>query len=461
MRPVGYLKMHFTRPSLRRRWTLAHSTAALWLAVTATVDAENWSEFRGPTGQGRSTATGLPVHWSPHENVAWRTPIAGKGWSSPILWGERVFLTTAVELESAGSEAVDQGATDELPSVAAKNADQSLRCVCLDAATGNVLWDVEALRTDAVNLPSSHAKNSYASPTPITDGRHVFVHFGPLGTAALDFDGNVLWANQSIKYNAQHGGGGSPILCAQALIFNCDGVEDPFVVALDKSNGHELWRSPRPQMDPQRFAFSTPLAIEAGGREQVISPGSHMVGSYDPDTGRELWRVHFPNKWSVVPRPVFVGGLILVCTGYEGPAELLAIRPDGQGDVTDTHVVWRSKKFVPHTSSPVVAGDAIYMVSDEGVAACTDAASGELRWRKRVGGNFSASLLLADGRIYLPDERGVCLVIEAGGEFRQLAKNDLQEPTFASYAVGEGALFVRTAEALYRIEAAVDAADGE
>jgi outer membrane protein assembly factor BamB len=201
------------------------------------------------------------------------------------------------------------------------------------------------------------------------------------------------------------------------------------------------------------WSFATPLVIEVEGSPQLVSPAAQMVCSYDPSSGEERWRVRYPNKWSIVPRPVFSHGLVLVCTGYDGPAELLAIRPTGSGDVTDSHVAWRTDNHVPHTPSPLVLGNEIYLVSDNGIASCRDVETGELHWRHRVGGNFSASPVHAAGRIYMVSEQGVCTVIAASGrEYQELATNDLQEATLASFAVVDGAIIVRTEGHLYRIE---------
>jgi outer membrane protein assembly factor BamB len=396
--------------------------------------AEDWPAFRGPTGQGVSTAANSPVVWGHSAHVAWRTSIRGKGWSSPVVHGGRIYLTTADPIEEAES------------------AKQSLRALCLDAATGDTVWDKEVF----VLAPSSdngpHAKNSYASPTPIIAANRIYVHFGPHGTAALDLEGAIVWKNRGVKFDSRHGAGGSPIISGDHLIFNCDGVERPFVVALDCATGDEQWRTYRPDIEPERFSFSTPLEIAVDGKRQVVSPGSSVVCSYSPDSGQELWRFRYPGKWSIVPRPVFSHGLVFVCTGYEGPAELLAIRPNGSGDVTDTHLAWRAKDHVPHTPSPVVSGDELYMVSDSGVATCRDAAKGKLHWRKRLGGNFSASLVFASDRVYFPSEEGECVVLAANTTYKELARNDLGEPTLASYALVDSSLFIRTEGHLYRIE---------
>lgn len=429
-------------PNTSVSWFRLRLASLLIVLVGSRAGAEEWPEFRGPTGQGLSQATGLPVTWDTTNSVVWRVPIEGKGWSSPVVAAGRIYLTTAVPLDDAGQQ-------------------QSLRAVCLDAATGAEVWRREIFRPTVATEGAIHAKNSFASPTPLLHEGRLYIHFGPYGTAQLDLDGNVLWTNDSIKYDARHGGGGSPIVSGDLLVFNCDGVEAPFVVALSKDSGNERWRTPRPDIEPERFSFSTPLEIEVGGECQIVSAGSSFACSYDPTSGAEIWRVGYPRKWSIIPRPVFAEGLVYVCTGYEGPAELLAIRPDGKGDVTSSHVAWRTDDRVPHTPSPVVVDGKLWMVSDNGIASCRDAKTGELHWRKRLGGDYSASPLVADGRIYFASEEGLCTVLGTGDEFERLAINDMEEPTLASFAVDGSALVIRTAGQLYRIQdRAVDAPVG-
>ena len=396
--------------------------------------AEDWTDFRGPTGQGLSTTADLPTTFSPTQRVRWKVALPGKGWSTPIVDRGRVFLTTAV------------------PSSETPPARQSLRAVCLDAASGETLWDKELFSKD-MTAAKSHTKNSFASPSAITDGRHVYFHFGPDGTAAVDRDGTTVWSQNSLHYDPQHGAGSSPILVGNALAFTADGVADPFIAALDSRTGVLAWKTARPEMPDPKWSFCTPLLIDAGGRRQIVSPAGHMVCSYDADSGRELWRVRYPNKWSVVPRPVFSHGLVFVCTGYDGPAELLAIRPDGAGDVTDTHVAWRTDDNIPHNPSPVVVGDAIYLVADNGIASCRDAATGALRWRHRLGGNFSSSLVSAGGTLWIVSEQGVCTAFAADpAGYRELGTGDMGEQVLASLAPAEGAFFLRTEGHLYRIE---------
>jgi outer membrane protein assembly factor BamB len=390
--------------------------------------AEDWPQFRGPTGQGLSTATNVPVEWDTSRNVAWKTPIPGRGWSSPVLAGGRVYLTTAT----------------------GDDASPSLRAICVEALTGDVLWDTEVFRPDRKQAAVKHKKNSQASPTPIVTSDRLYVHFGHLGTAALDLSGNVLW-RQVVEHPPAHGNGGSPVLVGDLLVFNCDGVTDPFVVALDAKSGEVRWRTPRNTPAKQQFSVATPQVIEVGGAQQVVSPASGFVGGYDPASGRELWRVRYGKGYSVVPRPAFANGILVVCSGYDS-ATTFAIRPEGaNGDVTASHVVWQHKKGTPNTPSPLIVGDELYLVSDNGIASCTDLATGKVHWTQRLDGNFSASPVAAEGRVYFQNEDGVGYVIKAATSFEQLAENDLGEPSLASYAVTDGALFIRTDKHLWKI----------
>jgi len=404
-----------------------------WLLATVSkrgLAAEDWPQFRGPRGQGMSTATAVPVEWGPRKNVAWETAIPGKGWSSPVLAAGRVYLTTAIG---------DPGAS------------VSLRTLCVDASNGKILWNVEVLRPDASQTRAIHQKNSLASSTPLVAGERLYVHFGYLGTAALDTAGNVLWRQTGLRYPPVHGNGGSPILVGDALIFNCDGGRDPFIVALDANSGQVNWRTTRNLPVRAPFSFSTPLLIDAGGQQEVISPASGFVGAYDPSDGHELWRVRYGEGYSVVPRPVFARGLLFISSGFDNP-EIYAIRPDGaRGDVTSSHVAWTHRKGAPTTPSMLVVGEELYCVSDAGIATCTDAASGKVHWTHRFDGGFSASPVSAENRIYFQNETGVGYVIEAGKTFRLLAENHLGERSLASYAVTDGTLFIRTEKHLWRI----------
>jgi outer membrane protein assembly factor BamB len=407
---------------------------SLVLGLNQPTHAEDWREFRGPTGQGHYIGKKLPIEWSTTKNVAWKTPIPGKGWSSPIILDGRIYLTSAVPIE--------------------KSKDLSLKTICLDARNGKELWTTEVFKQDAGKAQGIHSKNSHASPTPLTDGKRIYVHFGHQGTACLDLDGKIVWRTLEHRYAPVHGNGGTPILLDDRLIFSTDGSDKQFVIALNTGDGKVAWKTDRKCTFERTFSFSTPLAIPVDGKPQVISPGSGAVVSYDPADGKELWRVQY-DGYSVIPRPVFGHGLVFIATGYNAPS-VLAIKVDGKGDVTDSHVVWSLKKGAPHTPSLLLVGDELYILSDGSaagaLATCVDARTGKVHWQERVPGGNSASPFHADGRIYLQSEKGVTTVIRAGKKFEVLATNDLKERTFASYAVADGAIYLRTETQLYRIQ---------
>jgi outer membrane protein assembly factor BamB len=275
----------------------------------------------------------------------------------------------------------------------------------------------------------------------------VYVHFGADGTAALTTSGEVVWRVQ-FPYESQHGNGGSPVLYGDLLIFNCDGYDTAFVVALDKRTGKVRWKTPRRR--PWSQAYSTPLVIRVGDRDQLFSVGAFRAAAYDPQTGKEIWSVSYGDGFSNVPRPVFGQGLVYIATGFQEPL-LLAVRPDGTGDVTKTHIAWTLERFAPHTPSPLLVGDELYVVDDLGITSCLDAKTGQTYWRQRLGGNHSASPVFADGRIYFLSERGAATVIAPGKEFRKLATNVVDGATLASMAVSAGSIFIRTDSHLYRI----------
>jgi len=391
--------------------------------------ANDWPEFRGPTAQGISGAKNVPLHWSATSNVVWKTAIPGEGWSSPVLVNGKIYLTTAT--------------TD--------STNTSLRALCVDASNGRVLWNVGVLQPDADATQQIHKKNSLASPTPIVRDGCVYVHFGHMGTAALDLSGKILWRQTALNYSPMHGNGGSPALVGDQLVFSCDGESDPFLVALDAKTGKVRWKTPRNTTAARMFSFSTPLAIEVDGKAQIISPTSGFVAGYDPADGREIWRARYPEGFSIITRPVFAHGLLFVSSSYMKPV-LYAVKPAGaKGDVTDTHIVWSYPKGAPNTPSPLVVGDEIYFVSDSGIATCLDARTGNLHWSERLGGGFSASPVLAESRIYFQNEEGVGTVLKAGKSFEVLAKNDLGERTLASPAITDNTLFVRSKSHLWRI----------
>lgn len=384
---------------------------------------EEWPQFRGPTGQGHSTEHGLPIEWSESKNIVWKTPVAGRGWSSPVVAGGRVWLTTATKTGGA-----------------------SLRAVAFDVDTGREVVNVEVFKVRTSDL--LNPKNSHASPTPIVDGDRVYVHFGAFGTAALTTAGEIVWKTR-FSYESQHGNGGSPIVYGDLLILSCDGSDDAFVVALNKSTGKVRWKTSRRY--PPDQAYSTPLVIRVGERDEVVSVGAYRAGAYDPQTGKEIWRVSYADGFSNVPRPVYGHGLVYIATGFQQPS-LLAVRAGGAGDVTKTHVAWTLRRGAPLTPSPLLVGDELYVVNDGGIATCLNATTGETHWVQRLGGgDYSASPIFADGRIYFLSEGGVATIIAPGKPFQVLARNALEGDTLASMAVSGGSIFIRTDSHLYRI----------
>jgi outer membrane protein assembly factor BamB len=391
-----------------------------------------WPEFRGPGAQGISTATNVPVHWSASSNIAWKVAVPGKGWSSPVVADGRIYLTTAVERE--GSSGL------------------SLRVLCLSAADCGILWNVEAIHPEASTFTPGHQKNSQASPTSIIQGDKLFAHFGHMGTACLALDGTVLWRQQGVKYSPVHGNGGSPVLVDSELVFGCDGAQNPFLVALDAATGEVKWRTPRHTTAKKTFSFGTPLVVEIDGSKQVISPCSGFVSGYDPKDGHELWRFRYGEGYSIVPRPVLFGDLMFISSGFDIPV-IHAIKLAGAtGDITDTRQAWSYSRQAPCTPSMLVAGRELYFVSDGGIASCVDAQTGAWRWSERLGGDYSASPVFAEGRIYFQNEAGEGCVIKAGTRFELLANNNLGEQSLASYAVADNELFIRTAEHLWAVK---------
>jgi len=404
------------------------------LALAAPSGAgDRWTEFRGPSGTGHSDATGLPREWSETTNVAWKAAVHGRGWSSPVVLGRQVWLTTATR---DGHE---------------------LSVLALDRETGKVLHDILMFRVEKPEDTASF--NSFASPTPVIEEGRVYVHFGSYGTAALDTKtGEPIWTRRDLPCNHWRGPGSSPILHGDLLIVHFDGYDVQYAVALDKSTGRTVWRAERTHDyrtddGDRKKAYATPVVVEAGGRSQLVSQAAKAVLSLDPATGRELWRVRHESH-SAATRVLFANGLLYVGTG-RGPSELLAIRPDGEGDVTDTHVAWRAARGIGSKPSPVVVGDLVYTVSDKGgVVTCLDARTGAEVFRRRSGARgHTASALYADGVVYLFAEDGSALALAPGREYQELGRGQLGEGgVMATPAIAGKALYVRTEFHLYRIE---------
>jgi len=413
--------------------------AAALIAATTAVRAD-WPQFRGPDGMGRSDARDLPLTWSDTTNVRWHTPIRGRGWSSPVVLGNQVWVTTATQ---DGRE---------------------LAAVGLDVDTGRVRHDVTVFRIHQPQFKDPF--NSYASPTPVIEPGRVYVTYGSHGTAAIDTaTGAVLWTRDDLPCNHIRGSGSSPILYEHLLILHFDGGDHQYVVALDKATGKTVWRTNRsidfrdigpngrPEADGDfRKAFATPHIATFGGTTMLISLGSQAAYAYEPLTGRELWRVEERENFSASTRPVIGRGMIFFPSGFAA-GQVLAVRPDARGMATNASIVWRLKRSVPQKPSLLLVDDLIFMVNDSGIASLVDADTGQVVWAARLEGQYSASPIWAAGRIYVFNEDGKTTVLKAGRQPEILATNQLGDGFMASPAVHGNALILRSRTHLYRIEA--------
>jgi outer membrane protein assembly factor BamB len=418
---------------MRRHVSMAF-LAALSLSSAPSLFAEDWPQFRGPTGQGISTETGLPVRWSAESGVAWRTPLPGHGWSSPIVQGERVFVTTATE----------EG--------------RSFRLLCLERTTGELLWDREVFQQ---SLDSRLQQgNSYATPTPVSDGRHVYVLAFDGSIAAVADDGTIAWTNRDYPFYGQHGLAVSPRLFGELLVIPFDGSsrgedklvgfkkpwDQALIVALDKATGELRWRGSR---GLSRIGHVTPNLVRHGDREVLVSGAGDVIQGFDLATGERLWTVRSQGE-GVVPSVVVGDGLVFTSSGFEEPT-IRAVRPGGRGDVTGTHVAWEQTRSVPTMPSFLYVAPYLFTINESGLAQCLDASTGEVLGQLRVGGRHSASPIYAEGRIYFLSESGETTVVEATPEMAVVARNAIPEHTQASLAVSGGRILQRTEKALYSL----------
>ena len=412
------------------------------LCCTAPALADNWPQFRGPSGQGNSAEKGLPTKWGPSENIAWKVPVPGEGWSSPIVWGDRVFVTAAT----------DDGTT--------------CRVICFARRDGRLMWNTQVFKQDNER---KQEKNSLATPTPATDGRRVYAFFGGGGAAAVDFDGKVVWTNTANKFYSQHGLGSSPILYKDLLLMPWDhsirpkNGEDPkigwqikwdesYVWALDKNTGKERYKAMRKQ---SRIAHMTPQVVQVDGKPQLISAAGDVIDAFDPDTGELIWQVSTGGE-GVTPSPVIADGVVYSSSGFPTNVPYAAIRAHklgGRGDVSKQNLLWEQKKGVPMIPSFVLANGLLFMVTEKGIAQCVDPTDGRIIWTERLEGTFSASpVATADGKVYFVNEQSNTTVIEAAPEFKEIATNVLGgDPCQASPALSDGQIFIRTAKSLYCI----------
>lgn len=396
----------------------------LWIVTGVFARAEEWPQWRGPRLDGTSLESNIPTHWSAAENIKWKAAIPGKGHSSPIVWGDRVFVTTCLE---------DQ---------------QDRMLICVDRETGKLLWHKEMLKSV---LEHKNKLNSYASATPATDGKHVWVAFfqiPKIELACYDMDGNEVWRKSPCEFFSVHGFCSSPILYKDLVILNCD-QDSPAacIVAYDKDTGQEKWRAERPN---RTRSYCTPIIRELAGKQQLVLSGSKCVASYDPDTGRQLWIMDGPTE-QFVASPVVTDGIVLITGGFP-TYHLVAINPDGTGDISSSKVLWHEHGSVAsYVPSPIAAGDWFFVVSDGGVASCWEAKTGTMLWKRHLGQHHSASAVSARGNLYFPADNGDTFVVKAAPKFELVSQNPLGEEVRASPAISHGEIFIRGLQHLFCI----------
>ncbi|MCH2210585.1 MAG: PQQ-binding-like beta-propeller repeat protein [Fuerstiella sp.] len=392
----------------------------------------DWPQFRGPDGQGHATESNVPLRWSETENVQWKTLVPGEGYSSPVIKGNQIWMTAATE------------------------DGKSLHAVCVDLVSGEVIHNTEVLTPASAG--SKHGLNGYASPTPVVDDQYVFTHFGGHGTVCLDRDGQIVWKNTELPFSAVQGSASSPVLHDGLLILTCDGNDTQFLAALDRNTGEVQWKEYRTHYEGMgktkdffKMAYSTPLIGRVNGVDQLVSTAADHVAAYDVKTGKEIWWMPYIGC-SQVARPSFGHGLFYVVGTLQLDEHCIyAIRP-GQGRTGSDRVVWQRSQGVGHVPSPLLVGSELYFVNDDGIATCVDALTGEEHWRERLGGNFRASPVEVQGRIYFSSEQGKTTVLAAATDYQVLATNELDAELLASPAVSGNAIVLRSSTHLYRIE---------
>jgi outer membrane protein assembly factor BamB len=397
--------------------------------------SEPWPQFRGPDGQGQAAAKDLPVTWSESEHVKWKTELPGEAWSSPVISDNQIWMTNATD------------------------AGQSLRAICVTLDTGKLIQDVEVFHIEKPE--TKHALNSYASATPIIDDGRLYVYFGTHGAACLSAkDGKKIWENRDLKHDTQNGEGSTPISYKDKLLICVDGMDVQYQLALNKSDGSVAWKTKRSmpvlKKEDLRKAYGTPLVYKFDGKDQMVATAAEGFYAYDPETGKELWRLKHPG-FSNVPVPVYGNGMLYMSTGFT-KAQMWAVKPIAGGgekpDLPAENVVWRinGQAPCPTQPSPLVIGERLYMLSDTGALSCLNALTGGVVWTVKLGGEYSGSPSYADGKIYLFNRMGKAIVFEPGDTFKKLAENTLEEGAMASPAFIDKALILRTKKALYRIE---------
>jgi outer membrane protein assembly factor BamB len=392
----------------------------------------SWAFFRGTNLDGVSGNTGLPLHWGEDTNIVWKTPVHDLGNSSPVIINDQVWLSTA------------------------KKDGRELFAICLDLKSGKILHDISLFRPDTI--PSIHSLNTYATPTPAIEDGFVYFHFGSMGTACIETtSGKILWKRTDLFCDHVQGPASCPIIYKNLLIFNLEGVDVQYVIALDKKTGKTVWQSLRPQeyyVDAPPIArkgYSTPMVINVKGRDILISVGSEVCIAYDPLTGKEFWRVVYSSD-SAIAMPLYSNGLVIFSTGFGGaPVHLIAVKPDGSGNITKSGKVWETDQDVPGINTPVVHNGILYMIQEKGMLTCLNAATGKVYYKKRMKGEFYSSPVCADGKVYFPGKQGIVYVLKEGPVFELLAQNKLDGEFWASIAISGEFLILRSNKAVYKI----------
>ncbi len=407
---------------LRLGGSLALPIAYFVLFLINPVLAEDWPQWRGPRGDGTSHELFAPTQWSDTENVRWKTPIPGKGHSSPVVWGDRIFLTTCIE-----------------------NTQQRM-VLCVDRISGKVLWQREVLRAP---LEQKHNLNSFASATPATNGKYVWVAFferPKIELVCYDFEGKEVWRKSPGEFHSVHGFCSSPVLYKNMVILNCDQDAPADIVAYERDTGAEIWRAPRPN---KTRSYCTPLIRTLAGREQLMLSGTKCVASYDPNTGKALWLIDGPTE-QFVASLVETNGILFLTAGFP-TYHLLAIDPSGSGNITKSNILWHDPRGAAYVPSPIAAGDYFFVVSDDGIGSCWEAKTGKQMWKHRLGPHHSASAVSVAGNLYFPADDGETFVFKASPQFQLVATNSLNEEVRASPAISQGEIFLRGAQHLFCI----------
>ena len=402
----------------------------LWLITCDVIRGENWPRFRGPSGQGISSETDLPVTWSKDENIKWTSDLPGQGWSSPIVFKDHIFLTAATE------EGV------------------SCRVICINRKDGSIAWSKEVHRQKPGPM---RKQNSYATPTPVTDGKLVYSVFYDGTVIAVDFLGNIVWKNNEVRFFSLHGLGASPILANGQIIMPFDGSsreetqvgwkvpwEKAVILSLDADDGSVRWKGSRGK---SRVGHVTPILVDDD--KQLISAGGDRVQGFDPNTGERIWSIYSQGE-GVTPSPVVGDGLLYTSSGFEAPT-LRAVRLGGKGEVTNSHIAWEQKNGVAALASLLYVKPYLYSISRDNILHCLDAATGDIVWRERLTGTYSASPIYADGRIYILSAEGETLVLRPGAKYDEIARNDISDTCNASMAISQGNFYIRSAKKLYCI----------